>query len=516
MPRIPVYNQQMSYAVPTVRTVEVAGPVAKIPDLRARNLQNISEGITFVKNIPELRDKGWDTWQSLKPELQNPWGSIRTWWRNEKPRVDDEEPARPPEKKKPQTPKPPAPPQTPPAPDAPGKNNGQTAYLPAAMRRGLLEAASSGGSNKSPAAGLDEYAVKAWNRLSPDGAQRDAFAQDYAVLRRELASEEATRSAAQYKQNWEENARFSGQMASVIRTPQAFGLYLEDQAARLAQEADGAGLDGKTAVRQFKENAVARNVETALAAREPASARAVYRAHGSLLPPKRRAVLEEKIACAEAEDAGYALWKRAQEELEDPSEENVRRFVREETPGTDTTFQSRAAAYAGRCAQKEARQKARLQSESFRSLRQAENPDGAARALWSGYTQDAADLERKRKAVESVFSEPSRASDPAVFNRLYRALQGGEMDQKTLDKGFAEGTVNGRDYLLLNERLSARQSGQTDAEEGLLHMAVERFCRKKELSGQDAEVVKYRIYASPGTAQERLAELGRVKEWLID
>ena len=516
MPRIPVYNQQMSYAVPTVRTVEVAGPVAKIPDLRARNLQNISEGITFVKNIPELRDKGWDTWQSLKPELQNPWGSIRTWWRNEKPRVDDEEPARPPEKKKPQTPKPPAPPQTPPAPDAPGKNNGQTAYLPAAMRRGLLEAASSGGSNKSPAAGLDEYAVKGWNRLSPDGAQRDAFAQDYAVLRREpgFGRSNPFRRAIQTKLG-RERAFFR---PNGVGDPYAAGVWIIPgrPGCPFGAGSRRGGLMRKTAVRQFKENAGLGNVETALAAREPASARAVYRAHGSLLPPKRRAVLEEKIACAEAEDAGYALWKRAQEELEDPSEENVRRFVREETPGTDTTFQSRAAAYAGRCAQKEARQKARLQSESFRSLRQAENPDGAARALWSGYTQDAADLERKRKAVESVFSEPSRASDPAVFNRLYRALQGGEMDQKTLDKGFAEGTVNGRDYLLLNERLSARQSGQTDAEEGLLHMAVERFCRKKELSGQDAEVVKYRIYASPGTAQERLAELGRVKEWLID
>lgn len=521
MPRIPVYNQQVSYAVPTVRNVEVARPVARIPDARATNLKNISEGITFVKKFPELRDKAWETWLGLKPELNDPVGSIRAWWKNGKePPVKPGKTRTKPEEEEPQEPEDPEEPedsQTPPAPaGAPQKPANKERVLFSASRRGLLNAVSSGANGKSGVEGLDAYAAKAWNDLGANGQERELFAQDYAVLRRELASMEESRAAAQYKQNWEDNARFSGRMASVIRTPQAFGAYLDDHATRLEREAEELGLDGSAAAQQFKENAVAQNVETALAAGEPASARAVYRAHGEILPPDRRDVLEEKMRCAEAQDAGYALWKRAAEELDDPSEENVRRFALDETRGEEKSFQTRTAAYATWCARREERQKARLQSESFRRLREAENPEGAARALWSGYAQDAADVERKRKAVQRVFSEPCRASDPFAFNRLHGQLQAGELNQKTLDKYFNEGSVSGRDYLLLNERLSARQSGQTDEEENLLRLAVERFCRKKDLSAQDAELVKYRVYAQPGGAKDRLAALGRMKKWLVD
>lgn len=383
-----------------------------------------------------------------------------------------------------------------------------------ALRTGMIQAVQGA---ENPLAGLDAYAAQTWQEhFSGEGethVSRQAFLDDYAVLRQEVSvAQEARRKQASFAA-WQGDTELSVKMASLIKTPEALQAYVQSSGQRARRGAQALGLDGTAAERDFTYNALRLNMENALSCGDVDGASRVYQAFSEKLPDSMRQVLASKLADAQAQQTARRIWNTALKTGADDTLQQAR-LLTEELPEEERTSARR---YVQLYARRAGCARARERAENFHALLASNgDADTARRVLMNTAYQDGADFKCASLAVERWLSAPGQCSTPEAFNKLYRAVHNGTGAEGDADKAFAAGAVNAPDYLALKAAFSRREGGKTDKDASLLISAAERWCRKNGLDEQTAQTVKYQVFAARGGTEEKWAELSRIKKRLAD
>lgn len=480
MPRIPVYEQRASYAVPAVQAPQVKRPVLKQADSRWDKISLWGQGVALAAQVP-----------FIKKRLDRIGARIAEWWNNLFP-------------------------QQPGANQRSANAENTAALEPSHAQGNPFRAQMLAGikNAQDPLGELDAFAAETWNGVFGGGGENSAaaraFTDDYAVLRRDLDAARRSQQQDAARETWRSEMNQSVQMASLIRTPKGLESYLQDAQARVRQDADALGLDGEQAARDMAREAVAQNVASALAAGDVSAARGVYRAFETRLPEASRGALERKLQESAARGYGLSVWNTVQK---GKGSGGAWKQALSEIPAP---YRKNAEKYARLYARQEERARAGLRAQDYRALLHTDGDFEAARRALAAQRTDAEDFTRRTRALNAWEEDPGRRTEKAVFNGLYAALHEGKGDESDADKAFDAGRINARDYLLLKEKFAARAAGETEPDAGLLLGAARRWCQKRGLDEASAQAVLYSLNSSSGTAEEKSDRFRRMKEIWTD
>lgn len=483
MPRIPVYEQRSSYAVPAVQAPQVKRPVVKQADSRWDKLALWGQGVALAAQVP-----------FVKKRLDNIGHAIAGWWKDRFSKKDQTSGANPGAEKTDNAAL---------QPSSPAQGN----PFRAQMLDGIKNA-------QDPLGELDAFAAETWNGAFSGGGENSAaaraFTDDYAVLRRDLDSARQNQQRSAARETWRDEMNQSVQMASLIRTPQGLEAYLKDAQARVRHTADSLGLDGAQAARDMAREAAEQNVNSALAAGDLSAARNVYRAFETRLPESSRGALAQKLQESMAREYGRNVWNAVQKNEESGG------AWKQALAQIPAPQRKDAEKYARLYERREERARAGRRAQDYRALLHTDGDFDAARRALAAQRTDAEDFARRNRALNAWEEDPGRRTEEAAFNGLYAALHEGKAKESDADKAFDAGRINARDYLALKEKFAARAAGETDPDSALLLGAARRWCQKRGLDDASAQAVLYRLNSSSGSAEEKLARFGRIKEIWTD
>ncbi len=379
----------------------------------------------------------------------------------------------------------------------------------------VREKALSSSGDGSPVERLEQYAAQ-----NPPSSADSLWAQDFAVLHRELSR------AQQQQQQTQAQAQFDAaqtqwlQTAALIATPRALEKYMTDNLSAAAAEAERLGTSAERWQEQKKAlaaQAVVQNVQAALQTEQPQQAREVYRHFQEKLSDGQRALLQEQLQAQEAVHTAHAhraqAWQTCVNEEGEIQPGQVQALARR--------LCSQQPKQAGQLAQAltaelsaQRRQFLKQQAGAYADLFTGANAWTAQNAFAFNHA-----TEQKRRAVfwraaqELQAGVPGR-TDRAVFERLNRQIIDGSVRRSALDEAYEKSELSAADYVRLQQRACLSLAGEDDPQDRLVAQAVEQLCQRSGLDGTARAEVFYQVFSGTDTARQRWAAARQVRQIL--
>lgn len=367
----------------------------------------------------------------------------------------------------------------------------------------------------NPVERLEQYVAQ-----NPPSSADSLWAQDFAVLHRELSR------AQQQQQQIQSQAQFDAaqtqwlQTAALIATPRALEKYLTDNLSAAAAEAERLGTPAAQWQEQKKAlaaQAVVQNVQAALQADQPQQAREVYRHFQEQLSDGQRILLQEQLQAQQAAHTAQAhraqAWQTCVNEEGEIQPGQVQVFARQLAQDKQLPEAQLAQALtAGLAAQR--KQFLKQQATAYAGLL-----DGAN--VWTAQNAFAfhhATAQKRRaefwRAAQALQTGAPDRTDRAVFERLNRQMIDGSVRRGALDDAYEKGALSAGDYARLQQRACLSLAGEDDPQDRLLLRAVEQLCQRSGLDETARAEVFYQVFSSAGTARQRWAAARQVRQIL--
>lgn len=384
-------------------------------------------------------------------------------------------------------------------------------------REKIFEPALSEQEAENPVQRLDEYVSQNFRQADAEGLP----AQDYVILRREVASLSQKRRQMQARENLQKGETAFIQTAALVRSPRALEAYIGGNVSAARSAGRAAGLNEeqlRARGRALRAQAVRHNVEAALEAAETAQAEAVYAHFASKINEREKTLLRRKITARKADLLGEALWLQARETCVDgrgvPSEEKLRLFVRAAANGEEENFaQDLEEALKTRLAQ-DRRSGLHRKAEAYQNLARA--PEGAdITPLLRTACFNEEEFAHAQTVLRLQQQNPKQTSSAAVFYDLHEKLLSGALQEKELAAALEEGRLSASDYWRLQARRAAAQADGAPLESQLLARALARFCRQNGLDKNEGAQVHYFVFTAGETAEEQLCAARRVRQLFL-
>lgn len=367
----------------------------------------------------------------------------------------------------------------------------------------------------SPVERLEQYAAQ-----NPPSSADSFWAQDFAVLHRELSRAQQQQQQTQAQTQFDAAQTQWLQTAALIATPRALEKYLTDNLSAASAEAQRLGTSPERWQAQKKAlaaQAVVQNVQAALQADQPQQAREVYRHFQQRLSAGQRALLQEQLQAQDA--ARTAQAHRAQAWQTCVNEEGEIR------PGQVEALARRL------CPQqpKQAGQLAQALTTGLRAQRKQflKQQAGAYAGLFGGanvwtaqnaFAFEHATAQKRRagfwRAAQELQAGVPGRTDRAVFGRLNRQIIDGSIRRSALDEAYEKGALSAADYVRLQQRACLSLAGEDDPQERLLAQALEQLCQRNGLDESARAEVFYQVFSGADTARQRWAAARQVRQIL--
>lgn len=368
---------------------------------------------------------------------------------------------------------------------------------------------------------LDLYAGQHWaGRAAEELSDKNLWVQDYAVLRREVSRLDEEQARQERQEAFEQGASSFVQTAALVRSPQALDSYMQANLAAAESEAKANGITPQQWERQ-KEllymQAVRHNLQAALAAGEVDQAQAVYAHFSSKLTPAEQALAQARLnarradlAAAQAQEAAAQACVEADGEIRESA---LAAFARETAEAGGLDRGQLQAALQAQLALRQRQDWAR-RAQVYAQLLAAGPDEAGTSGLMGMPAQTEAEFAHTEKIVRTWQSQPGGQSEPAVFTRLYAAIQAGLAGQADIDEAFAAHALCARDCLQLNQVFCRVRAGETDLRTPLLRGAVQSLCRKYALSEPQMQQAEYWVFTRGTDTAQQLQAAQELKNLL--
>ena len=513
--RVPVYQPSVAYRRAYAQNVQLARPLLAASGKKEwRDLQSASGVMQGLYELPGFLNRTADAYEESKDRWKDDWGELKTRFKEgnryvylekypERRRLED----------------------GPASADNAAADGIQGQGFSSLRRSEQLRFArekvfASGGENEpeSPVERLDEYFARS---AAQSGGTEDLLAQDYVVLRREIAALQNKREQNLARENLQRAENVFVQTAAMVRTPRALEEYINNNVSAAQNESRAAGVDEqqiRLRAQALRSQAVRHNVEAALQSGETDQAEAIYKHFAPSLAKEEKELLPRKITARKADLLAEKLWPQARTQCgaaEDaPDEEKLRRFAQQTAGDKGETFaRDLQGALKARLAESR-RSDLRRRAQAYRSLSALDVQSDVTPILQEAcFTAE--EFERNQEILRRRQSAPAQASLPAAFNRLQEHITDGTLKESELDAAFDAGELCAADYWRLRARTAAAEADGVSPQAKVFSQALAHFCRQNGLNEQESAQVHYAVFTAGETIEEQLAAARRVKQLFL-
>lgn len=341
--------------------------------------------------------------------------------------------------------------------------------------------------------------------------QKESLARDFSVLYHVAEEEKKNRHKSEKMRQAFEQVDHAYEISGLIGSPSALGAYLDKEQELYSRHLQEAGIseeEAQNAARDFRQEAIARNIRTALSNKNWNEAVGILAAHKDSLSPKRRQEAEAQARFGFAVGKGEYLWQISQREKTLHTEEELQTWVQKKLEKDDPDTRRTALGVFNKALEAQRVERLKKQSEFFKKLTD-ENEDVFSLI----YHQTDLSEEKTARVQRGILKEkngPSE-SDPTVFNRLFA-----EGRQAELFTAFDKGQLCARDYFLLEAQRSEREAGGENRQNYLLGLNIKKWCQKNGFSEDETTRLAYQVFSSSADSRQRLNIWADIKKQLKD
>ncbi len=369
--------------------------------------------------------------------------------------------------------------------------------------------------DESPLERLEQYAAQ-----NPPSSANGLWAQDFAVLHRELSRARQQQQKTQVQAQFAAAQRQGLQTAALIATPRALETYLTQHLSAASAAAERLGTPAAQWQEQKKAwaaQAVVQNIQAALQTDQPQQARAVYQHFQAKLSDGQRTLLQQQLHAQEAALTAQThqaqAWQTCVNEAGEIQPGAVEAMARRLCPQ-----HPRQAAQVAQALTTDLRarrnQFLRQQAGAYAGLLQGKNTWAAQNALSfpraGAQERQAAFL----RAAQALQAGAAGRTDRAEFEQLNGEILDGTVRRDALEQAYEKGRLSAADYVRLQQRACLSLAGADDPQDRLVARAVEQLCQRSGLDETARAEVFYQVFSGTDTARQRWTAARQVRQIL--